>query len=166
MPRKLATICLAAALVFAGWPAHAAGMPDTGTKNFVPGGDAPSYLTNENLAVAPGSPGQSPIGSAFNEPAQPPRSDAAHRERASRRAGLTRSEKRTRHAGRYSSATRRSSRAGPAGTLRGRRANSYRTTVRTVRGGHKTAPKGRTAAATHGKASTRHAAIKSAAGRG
>ncbi len=51
--------------------AHAAGMPDSGTKNFVPGGDAPAYLTNENLAVAPGSAGQSPLGTAYNAAGRP-----------------------------------------------------------------------------------------------
>ncbi len=77
MPRKLATIWFATVLAFIGSPAHAAGMPDTGTKNFIPGGDAPSYLVNENLAVTPGSAGQSPLGTAFNQTAGPADSAAA-----------------------------------------------------------------------------------------
>lgn len=52
MPGKLSQIWFAAVLACAGLPALGAGMPDSGTKNFVPGGDAPSFFTNENGAVA------------------------------------------------------------------------------------------------------------------
>jgi hypothetical protein len=52
MPGKLTKIWFAAVLACTGWPALGAGMPDSGTKNFVPGGDAPSYFTNERGAVS------------------------------------------------------------------------------------------------------------------
>ncbi len=102
MPSKLTRICFAAMLACAGSPAYAAGMPDTGTKNFVPGGDAPAYLVNENLTVAPGSPGQSPLGTAYNEPTGPASEPASvarspqtrtirHARLAGRRAGIRRS---------------------------------------------------------------------------
>ncbi len=52
MPVKLTTICFAAMVAFASLPALAADMPVSGTKNFIPGGDAPSYFTNENAAFS------------------------------------------------------------------------------------------------------------------
>jgi hypothetical protein len=52
MPVKLTKICFAAMVALASLPALAADMPGSGTKNFIPGGDAPSYFTNENGAVS------------------------------------------------------------------------------------------------------------------
>ncbi len=71
MANRLAIAIFAAAFAASTIAAYAAGMPDTGTKNFVPGSDAPAYLVNGNLAVAPGSAGQSPLGTAYNEPTGP-----------------------------------------------------------------------------------------------
>ena len=48
MPDMLIRLALAAAIVGTTIPAWGAGMPDLGTKNFSPGGDAPSYFSNEN----------------------------------------------------------------------------------------------------------------------
>jgi hypothetical protein len=48
MPGMVKRFVLAAALAGAAIPAWSAGMPDYGTKNFSPGGDAPSYFSNEN----------------------------------------------------------------------------------------------------------------------
>jgi hypothetical protein len=167
MPNKLATFWLAVALVFAGAPVRAAGMPGTGTKNFVPGNDAPSYLTNANLGVAPGTPDQSPIGSAYNEPARPlPATEPAYRAETSRRAGFAGSQSHAGHASRSSSARRRPSRTARAGALKGRRFAAHGATTRAVRGWHRAAAHGRTAAAAHGRASNRRVAAKSAAGRG
>ena len=124
MPSKLTRISVAALLVGAGLlacagsPARAAGMPDTGTKNFVPGGDAPAYLVNENLAVAPGSAEQSPRGTAYNEPIGP-LSEPASTERSPQ----TRTVRHARLAGRrtdtHRSAAARNQRApGPRGQNR------------------------------------------------
>lgn len=52
MPGKLTKIWLAALLVCGGLSTAAAEMPASGTKNFVPGGEAPSYFTNEPGAVS------------------------------------------------------------------------------------------------------------------
>ena len=51
MPVKLTTIWFAAMVAIASSPVPAAEMPTSGTKNFIPGGDAPSYFTNENGAI-------------------------------------------------------------------------------------------------------------------
>src|SRR5271169_1122531 len=52
MPVKLTKIWFAAMVALASPPALAADMPGSGTKNFIPGGDAPAYFTNENGAVS------------------------------------------------------------------------------------------------------------------
>ena len=52
MPVKLTKIWFAAMVALASLPALADDMPGSGTKNFIPGGDAPSYFTNENGAVS------------------------------------------------------------------------------------------------------------------
>ena len=52
MPVTITRFVFAAAIACAAPPAHGAGMPDYGTKNFSPGGAAPSYFTNENGAVS------------------------------------------------------------------------------------------------------------------
>ena len=51
MPDMLIRLALAAAIAGAAIPARGAGMPEVGTKNFSPGGGAPSYFTNENGVV-------------------------------------------------------------------------------------------------------------------
>jgi hypothetical protein len=52
MPDTLRRLVFAAAIAGAAMPAWGAGMPDFGTKNFSPGGDAPSYFSNENRGVS------------------------------------------------------------------------------------------------------------------
>jgi hypothetical protein len=52
MPGQLMKIWFAAMVALASLPALAAEMPVSGTKNFIPGGDAPAYFTNENGAVS------------------------------------------------------------------------------------------------------------------
>ncbi len=51
MPGTLTRFVFAAAIACTALPALGAGMPDYGTKNFSPGGDTPSYFSNENRAV-------------------------------------------------------------------------------------------------------------------
>lgn len=175
MPSKLTRICVAALLACAGLlagagsPAQAAGMPDTGTKNFVPGGDAPAYLVNENLTVAPGSAGQSPLGTAFNRPAGPAFEPASaerspqtrtirHDRLAERRTGVHRSAA-TRIKGHpVRAATRRTVRAkGSAALGRGARRSQFE---------HNAAAARRTGAARHARAGARHVAAKSTSRRG
>jgi hypothetical protein len=50
MPVALKSIVFAAALGWAAGPVWAAGMPDTGTKNFDPGVGTPAYFTNDGNA--------------------------------------------------------------------------------------------------------------------
>ena len=50
MRNRVARIALAAALCCAGLPAFAAGLPDYGSKNFVPGGGTPAFFSNETAA--------------------------------------------------------------------------------------------------------------------
>ncbi len=52
MPNKLTIAFVAAALAVASFPAFAVDIPDAGSKNFSPPGDAPSYFTNENVPVS------------------------------------------------------------------------------------------------------------------
>jgi hypothetical protein len=52
MPGELTKIWFAAVVAVASLPALAAEMPDSGTKNFIPAGDAPSYFTNESGGIS------------------------------------------------------------------------------------------------------------------
>jgi len=51
MPVGLIRFIFVALVAGAAVPAWGAGIPDYGTKNFSPGGDSPSYFTNENGVV-------------------------------------------------------------------------------------------------------------------
>ena len=179
MPSKLTRMCFAAILATAGLacggllacagsPAQADGMPDTGTKNFVPGGDAPAYLVNENLAVAPGSAGQSPLGTAYNEPtrrlsepvsAERPAQTRTirHGRRAARRSGIHRSTAKVKG---------RSIRAARTRTVRERKSIALSRSARKSRFTHKATATRRTGEARHAQARARHVAVKSASRRG
>jgi len=174
MSSKLTRICVAALLACAGLlagagsPAQAAGMPDTGTKNFVPGGDAPAYLVNENLTVAPGSAGQSPLGTAFNRPAGPAFEPASaerspqtmtirHDRLAERRTGVHRSAATRSKSHPVRAATRRTVRAKSSALGRSARRSRFE---------HNAAAARRTGAARHARASVRHVAAKSSSRRG
>ncbi len=173
MANRLAIVAIAATLAAATITAHAAGMPDTGTKNFVPSGDAPAYLTNENLAVAPGSAGQSPLGTEFNQAPGPERAVAPHatetRTLAAHRGGVHRAAADTR-------SKARSRRVASNRTVRDGRSASLGRNTRPVRTGSRTASAARPriarpgtarpGTARHGKANVRHASAKSAARRG
>jgi hypothetical protein len=52
MPNKLTITFLAGALALAGPPAFAGDLPDSGSKNFDPPGDTPSYFSNETAPVS------------------------------------------------------------------------------------------------------------------
>jgi hypothetical protein len=78
MPDMLIRLVLTAAIAGAAIPAWSAGMPEFGTKNFSPGGDAPSYFSNENGVIGTAGTeswddgGDAAIGSASDtgEPAR------------------------------------------------------------------------------------------------
>jgi hypothetical protein len=169
MANKLAIIALAAAFAVSILPAQAAGMPDTGTKNFNPGGDTPSYLTNENLAVAPGSAAQ-PMPSAADDQAEAPPRGAP----VSTHATQTATRRHDKHAtGRESG--HRAIVSGKAKTRPARVAStklsgqgksaSHSRNAPPLRASSKTAAV-KSGPARHGKANPRHAAAKSAAKKG
>ena len=52
MPNKLIITILSGVLALVGLPAFAFDLPDSGSKNFSPPSDTPSYLSNENAPVS------------------------------------------------------------------------------------------------------------------
>src|ERR1700740_2908118 len=52
MLNKLTTAMFVGAFVIASVPAFAFDLPDSGSKNFSPTGDTPSYFSNENAPVS------------------------------------------------------------------------------------------------------------------
>lgn len=52
MLNKLTIAFVAGALAFASFPAFAVDIPDSGSKNFSPTGDTPSYFTNESTPIS------------------------------------------------------------------------------------------------------------------
>jgi hypothetical protein len=170
MASKLAIMVMAAACAVSIGSARAAGMPDTGTKNFVPGGDTPAYLTNENLAVAPGSAAEPVAATADDQAEGPERSTAAPMHWAQtpeRRHGkLAAGHKSARYAAANPRTPIRSTHAASTRMVRASRSGSIDKSPRSVRAAGRTASATRTGAAVHGKASVRHAAARSAARRG
>ncbi len=169
MANRFAIVAIAATLAAATMTAHAAGMPDSGSKNFVPGGDAPSYLTNENLAVAPGSAGQSPLGTAFNQPAGPQPAAAAPRaaETRARQHGKLTAGRRSSHRVVANSRTEtRLRRVAQGRTVRDGRSARLGRDTRPVRAASGTASAPKTRTLKYGKANVRHTSAKSAARRG
>jgi hypothetical protein len=167
MPSKLAIVVLAASLAVPIIPAHAAGMPEIGTKNFIPGGDTPSYLTNENLTVAPGSP---------VEPAADPGIDRTAGPALSKGAPAHSMQIKTRHHGKLADGGKTAHRAAASAGTRATHVARTRTaaesksasrgrSTRPVRAANTASP-ATTGTARHGKASVRHASAKSAARRG
>ncbi|MGH7047495.1 MAG: hypothetical protein ACREE2_14030 [Stellaceae bacterium] len=159
MPNRVAGAVAAALLTAAISVAHAAGMPEIGSKNFVPGAHTPVYLTNENLAVAPGSQGQSPLGTAYNEPASPLPSTAATRP-------ALRST--TAAAGRPQHARLASPRmlGRHATRIAAHNERARHTVLRNARGGRTTRAAARPLAGRHGRTNTRHAAMRLPSRRG
>ena len=52
MPSKLTMTYFAAALAIVSVPAFAVDIPDSGSKNFSPAGDTPTYFTNESVPIS------------------------------------------------------------------------------------------------------------------
>ena len=52
MPSKLTITYFAAALAIVSVPAFAVDIPDSGSKNFSPAGDTPTYFTNESVPIS------------------------------------------------------------------------------------------------------------------
>src|SRR5271169_2769424 len=75
LPAKLRKICFAALLACTGLSAAAAEIPASGTKNFVPGGEAPAYFTNENGAVSAATAEDSAADDGVDQVSHSPRSD-------------------------------------------------------------------------------------------
>jgi len=174
MPTTLAGVIAATLLMTAISVAQAAGMPDIGSKNFVPGADAPAYLTNENLAVAPGSPGQSPLGTAYNEPASPPPSAAARPEMRSpaaigpppEHARLARPQMRKRLAPRTTASRHHRPFHAARNRNTARNERMHRRALPTARGGRTTTAAARSVAGRHSGTNPRHAAARSTSRRG
>jgi hypothetical protein len=170
MANKLAIVVLAAAFAASILPAYAAGMPDTGTKNFIPGGDTPSYLTNENLAVAPGSAAQ-PMPAAADDQAEAPTRSGP----VSIHATQTATRRHDRHAAGHKSGHRaavsgntktRSARGASTKRVGASKSASLRRSARPPRASGKTESTAQTGPAKHGKANAWHAAAKSSAKKG
>ncbi len=77
MQRKLTIAVVAIAFALAGGAAMAAEMPTYGTKNFVPGGDTPSYLSHENAAAPVGSADRTAADADINDRAESAPADTA-----------------------------------------------------------------------------------------
>jgi hypothetical protein len=135
MSNKLTITILAGALAFVGLPAFAFDLPDSGSKNFSPPGDTPSYFSNEAAPVSARTADTTPRDWSAVDALVPeqPATDSVHQ--ASRRYG------------KYASAAR-------SGKHASSKASHYSgANARTVRAKSTV----NTTTARHGKASTRHA---------
>jgi hypothetical protein len=173
MPVKLTKIWFAAMLALASLPALAAEMPGSGTKNFMPGGDAPSYFTNENGAVS----GMAAVDETTSDDGVDQNLGSPRSETAPMRSAKTT----TRRHGRLTASYRRGKYSAANFTARGRAAHiasanktriaSVGAPVKSLRGTGRTTnpPKTKfdgTGIARPAKSSARHAAAKSAARKG
>ena len=173
MPVKLTKIWFAAMVALASLPALAADMPASGTKNFIPGGDAPSYFTNENGAVSgvaaidettsdDGVDQTLGLRQSENAPMHPARTMTR------RHGGLAASRRREEHSAANFTARGRSARVASANRTRIASAGAPIRSTRTTSGSAKP-PKAKsdgTGIARPAKSSARHAAAKSAARKG
>jgi hypothetical protein len=138
MPNMLTIAFLAAILVLAGFPAGAVDIPDSGSKNFTPGGDAPSYFTNETVPVSARVADTSQAEVAHDEVSGPPRS-------ASTAYGSRGRHGRFASAGKHGTQTLgRSTRFANAHTAKATGAASLHNTARQTMAGHGTASGGQT----------------------
>jgi hypothetical protein len=173
MREKLTKIWFAAMVACAGVPAMAAEMPGSGTKNFVPGGDAPSYFTNENGTVSAAAADQTAADDGADQPIRSPRSASALIYSAKttmtrRHGGLAVSHRAGPRAAANATAKTRSAHIGGA---KGARAATAGTPARPVRTASRIAGPAKSRSAKAGgarpaKPSMRHAWAKSAAKRG
>jgi hypothetical protein len=161
MPAALKSIVFAAALGWAAAPLWAAGMPDTGTKNFSPGAGTPAYFTNDGNA--------GDTEAADDGADVPTRSVAAAAAPSDERAvflhhgGRSASHRSGIHSAAYTHANRYSSRIAMARSVRGTRI------AEAGRGPHTDHAASRTRAAPTaaiGKSRLRHAAAPSTSRRG
>lgn len=172
MPGNQAKIWLAALLVCGGLSTAAAEMPASGTKNFVPGGEAPSYFTNEAGAVAVAATDQPAADDGVDQISRSRYFDTGLRRSANkieeRRGKLAAAHSAKRH-------TAANSRAQASSKLAVRRSNARAAFVggpsKPIRSASRTAEsrETRTAKAGAGKSartSVRHAMAKSASKRG
>jgi hypothetical protein len=173
MPVKLTKIWFAAMVALTSLPTLAADMPSSGTKNFIPGGDAPAYFTNENGAVSGVAPvNETTSDDGVDQTLGSPRSETApmrSTKTTTRRHGkLAASHRQERHSAANFLAGGRSAHVASANKTRiasaGPPVRSTRTTGRT------TIPlKAKSDGAgipRSAKSSVRHAAVKSAARKG
>ena len=173
MPVKLTKIWFAAMVALASLPALADDMPGSGTKNFIPGGDAPSYFTNENGAVSGvAAVDETTSDDGVDQTLGSPRSETAPmhsaRTMTRRHGGPSASHRREKYGAANFAARRRSARVASANKTRiasvGAPLRSPRTTGRTAN-----PPKAKSdgaGIARPAKSSARHAAAKSAARKG
>jgi hypothetical protein len=173
MPVKLTKIWFAAMVALASLPALADDMPGSGTKNFIPGGDAPSYFTNENGAVSGvAAADETASDDGVDQTLGSPHSETApmHSARTMmpRHGGLAASHRREKYSAANFTARGRSAHFASANKTRiasvGAPLRPTRTTGRTTN-----QPKAKSEGpgiARPAKSGARHAAAKSAAGKG
>ena len=80
MPNDLIKIWCAALLTFGGLSAAAAEMPASGTKNFIPGGKAPSYFSNESGGVSTAASEESAADDGVDQISRSSHSDTGPRQ--------------------------------------------------------------------------------------
>ena len=80
MPNNLIKIWCAALLTFGGLSAAAAEMPASGTKNFIPGGKAPSYFSNESGGVSTAASEESAADDGVDQISRSSHSDTGPRQ--------------------------------------------------------------------------------------
>jgi hypothetical protein len=169
MPVKLTKIWFAAMVALATLPALAADMPGSGTKNFIPGGDAPAYFTNENGAVSGvAAVDETTSDDGVDQTLGSPRSETAptHSARTMTRrpGGLTASHRREKYSAANFTAKGRPAHAVSASKTR---MASVRAPLRSTRTTNQQKAKYDGAGiARPAKSSARHAAAKSSARRG
>ena len=174
MPDNLMKIWFAALLTIGSLSAAAAEMPASGTKNFIPGGEAPSYFSNESGAVSTAAIEESAADDGIDQISHSLRSDTSLR-----RSVDMSSRRRTKFSAYHPE--RRRIAANPRGHTRsahlagggrtktasvGKPARPIRTASRTEGPRETKAAKTGTAKATRASTSTRHAAAKSISKRG
>jgi hypothetical protein len=173
MPVKLTKIWFAAMVGLASLPALAADMPGSGTKNFTPGGDAPSYFTNENGAVTGvAAVDETTSDDGVDQTLGSPRSETAPmhsaRTMTRRHGGLAASHRRGKYSAANFTARGRSAHIASANKTRIASVGSPLRPTRTV-GRTANPPKAKSygaGTAKPGKSNIRHAAAKSAARKG
>ena len=173
MPVNLTKIWFAAMVALASLPALADDMPGSGTKNFIPGGDAPAYFTNENGAVSGvAAVDETASDDGVDQTLGSPRSETAPmhsaRTMTPQHGGLAASHRREKYSAANFGARGRAAHVAGANKTRIASVGAPLRSTRTV-GRATNPPKAKsdgTGIARPAKSSTRHAAAKSAARKG